>query len=413
VAPNGKADTILTDIHAAQGNATSAPRSARAVLFALSMGGFAIGTTEFAAMALVPYFSADLGVTEARAADAISAYALGVVVGAPVLAVLGAKLSRRMLLVALMVAFGLFNTLSAIAPDFRMLMVARFLSGLPHGAYFGVAALVAASVVPRGQRSRAVARVMLGLTIATTLGVPFANVLGQTVGWRFGFGLVGLLAAATAAAVALKAPADPADPEANPLRELRALASRQIWLILITGAVGFGGFFAVYTYLASTLTTTMQAPPIAVPAMLMLAGLGMTVFTLVAGWAVDRNQTLAGYAFLGLGTLVLLAYPAATGSLWTLAPVVFCLSVIGGLSTVLQIRLMDVAGDAQQLAAALNHSAFNVANALGPFLAARAVAAGWGFPSSGYVGAALSLVGIALYAITLADARRSAWRGSR
>lgn len=403
----------MTDLHATETAALTAPRSPRAVLFALAMGGFAIGTTEFAAMALVPYFSTDLGVSEARAADAISAYALGVVVGAPVLAVAGAKLSRRTLLIVLMVAFGLFNTLSALAPDFRMLMAARFLSGLPHGAYFGVAALVAASVVPHGQRSRAVARVMLGLTIATTLGVPFANVLGQTVGWRFGFGLVGLLAAATATAVALKAPATPPAPGANPLRELRALASRQVWLILITGAVGFGGFFAVYTYLASTLMTTMQAPPVAVPAMLMLAGAGMTVFTLVAGWAVDRNQVLAGYAFLGLGTLVLLAYPAATASLWTLAPVVFCLSVIGGLSTVLQIRLMDVAGEAQQLAAALNHSAFNVANALGPFLAARAVAAGWGFPSSGYVGAALSLAGLALYAIMLADARRSAWRGAR
>lgn len=401
----------MSDLQATE--AAAATRSPRAVLFALAMGGFAIGTTEFAAMALVPYFSADLGVTEARAADAISAYALGVVVGAPVLAVLGAKLPRRSLLIVLMLAFGLFNTLSALAPDFRMMMLARFLSGLPHGAYFGVAALVAASVVERGQRSRAVARVMLGLTVATTLGGPFANVLGQTVGWRFGFGIVGLLAAATALAVALKAPADRPDPGANPLRELKALASRQVWLILITGAVGFGGFFAVYTYLASTLITTMQAPAIAVPAMLMLAGAGMTVFTLVAGWAADRNPVAAGYAFLGLGTLVLLIYPAATVSLWTLAPVVFCLSVIGGLSTVLQIRLMDVAGEAQQLAAALNHSAFNVANALGPFLAARAVAAGWRFPSSGYVGAALSLAGLGLYALMLADARRSAWRGSR
>jgi len=402
-----------SDLQSQQAQTPARPHSARAVLVALAMGGFAIGTTEFAAMALVPYFSADLGVSEARAADAISAYALGVVVGAPVLAVAGAKLSRRVLLIVLMLAFGLFNTLSALAPDFRMLMAARFLSGLPHGAYFGVAALVAASVVPREQRSRAVARVMLGLTIATTLGVPLANVLGQTVGWRFGFGIVGLLAAATALAVALKAPADRPDPGANPLRELRALASRQVWLILITGAVGFGGFFAVYTYLASTLMTTMQAPPVAVPAMLMLAGVGMTVFTLVAGWAADRNPVAAGYAFLGIGTLVLLIYPAATTSLWTLAPVVFCLSVIGGLSTVLQIRLMDVAGEAQQLAAALNHSAFNVANALGPFLAARAVAAGWGFPSSGYVGAGLSLAGLGLYALMLADARRSAWRGSR
>lgn len=381
--------------------------SPRVVILALALGGFAIGTTEFAAMALVPNFSAALGVSEARAADAISAYALGVVVGAPLLAVLGAGLPRRILLVLLMLVFGVFNVASALSPDFRTMLIFRFLSGLPHGAYFGVAALVAASVVPLRQRSTAVSRVMLGLTIATTLGVPMASVLGQTLGWRWGFGIVGVLAAATALAVFLTAPRDGPAPGANPLRELSALANRQVWLIMATGAIGFGGFFAVYTYLSSTLLTTMQAPGWSVPAMLMLAGLGMTVFTLIFGWATDRSQSVAGYAALGLGTVVLLIYPSATASLWTLAPVVFGFSVIGGLTMVLQTRLMDVAGEAQQLAAALNHAAFNTANALGPFLAAQAVAAGYGFPSSGYVGAGLSVAGIVLFTITLWDARRS------
>lgn len=381
-------------------------QSPRLVILALSLGGFAIGTTEFAAMALLPYFSAALEVTEARAADAISAYALGVVVGAPTLAVLGARMPRRMLLVWLMVAFAVFNTLSALSPTFGTMLAFRFLSGLPHGAYFGVAALVAASVVPPGRRSAAVARVMLGLTVATTLGVPVASVLGQTIGWRWGFGIVGLLALSTAAAVFVLAPREGPAPGANPLRELSALGNRQVWLTLATGAIGFGGFFAVYTYLASTLTSTMQAPAATVPLMLMIAGAGMTMFTLVFGWAADRNQALAGFAALGFGTLVLLAYPSATVSLWTMAPAVFLVSVVGGLSTVLQTRLMDVAGEAQQLAAALNHSAFNVANALGPFLAARAIEAGYGFPSSGYVGAALSLAGMAIFAVTLWDARR-------
>ncbi|MWD28147.1 MFS transporter [Aquicoccus sp. SCR17] len=370
------------------------------------MGGFAIGTTEFAAMALVPNFAAALGVTEARAADAISAYALGVVVGAPTLAVLGARMSRRMLLVWLMLAFGVFNVASAMAPDFRTMLIFRFLSGLPHGAYFGVAALVAASVVPLRQRSSAVARVMVGLTVATTIGVPTASVLGQTLGWRWGFGIVGLLAAATAVAVYLLAPRDGPAPGANPLRELSALKSRQVWLTLATGAIGFGGFFAVYTYLSSTLLLTMGEAEWTVPAMLMLAGLGMTCFTLLFGWAADRNQSLAGFASLGCGAVIMAIYPSATGSLWTLAPVVFLFAITGGLSTVLQTRLMDVAGEAQQLAAALNHAAFNAANALGPFLAAQAVAAGYGFPASGYVGAGLSVAGIAVFAITLWDARR-------
>jgi DHA1 family inner membrane transport protein len=372
------------------------------------MGGFAIGTTEFAAMALLPDFAADLGVSEARAADAISAYALGVVVGAPVLAVSGTRMRKRMLLVWLMLAFAVFNTLSALAPDFALFTASRFLSGLPHGAYFGVAALVAASVVPRDKRASAVARVFLGLTLATTLGVPVASWASQYIGWRSGFLFVGALALATALAVTLKAPRTPADPNANPLRELGALKNRQVWLTLATGAIGFGGFFAVYTYIASTVQTTLGGSETDVAIMLVVAGAGMTVFNLVMGSFADRNMNLTGFVAFGGGALVLLAYPlAATAGLWTMGIAVALMAVLGGVSTVMQTRLMNVAGDAQQLAASLHHAAFNLANALGPFLAARVVAAGYGFPASGYVGAALSAAGVVLFAITLWDARRS------
>lgn len=382
--------------------------SPRAVLFALGMGGFAIGTTEFAAMALLPDFAADLGVSEARAADAISAYALGVVVGAPVLAVSGTRMRKRMLLVWLMLAFAVFNTLSALAPDFALFTASRFLSGLPHGAYFGVAALVAASVVPRDKRASAVARVFLGLTLATTLGVPVASWASQYIGWRSGFLFVGALALSTALAVTLKAPRTPADPNANPLRELGALKNRQVWLTLATGAIGFGGFFAVYTYIASTVQTTLGGSETDVAIMLVVAGAGMTVFNLVMGSFADRNMNLTGFVAFGGGALVLLAYPlAATAGLWTMGIAVALMAVLGGVSTVMQTRLMNVAGDAQQLAASLHHAAFNLANALGPFLAARVVAAGYGFPASGYVGAALSAAGVVLFAITLWDARRS------
>lgn len=382
--------------------------SARAVLFALAMGGFAIGTTEFAAMALVPDFAADLGVTEAKAADAISAYALGVVVGAPVLAVAGARMRKRMLLIWLMLAFAVFNTLSALAPTFGLFTASRFLSGLPHGAYFGVAALVAASVVPRNKRASAVARVFLGLTIATTIGVPAASFLSQFIGWRSGFVIVGGLALATAVAVYLKAPRTPADPDANPLRELGALKNRQVILTLLTGAIGFGGFFAVYTYIASTVQTTLGGSETAVAAMLMVAGLGMTVFTIVMGALADRSLNVTAFIAFAGGVVVLGLYPAAAyGGLWSMAVVIGFMGVLGGVSTVMQTRLMNVAGDAQQLAASLHHAAFNTANALGPFLAARVIEAGYGFPASGYVGAGLSAAGFVLYAVTLWDARRS------
>lgn len=384
--------------------------SPRAVLFALALGGFAIGTTEFASMALLPGFAADLGVSEAKAADAISAYALGVVVGAPIFAVAGAKMRKRMLLIWLMLAFAVFNTLSALAPGFGSFTLSRFLSGLPHGAYFGVAALVAASVVPPHKRASAVARVFVGLTLATTIGVPAASWLSQYLGWRVGYVVVGILALLTALAVMLKAPRTPANPDAAPLRELAALKNRQVWLTLSTGAIGFGGFFAVYTYIASTVETTLGGSSNAVALMLTVVGIGMTVFNLLMGHLADRNLNRTAYIAFGAGTVILLLYPlAAQTSLWTMGAAVMAMTVLGGVSTVMQTRLMNVAGEAQQLAASLHHAAFNMANALGPFLAARAISAGYGFPSAGYVGAALSAMGMLIFAITLWDARRNGY----
>ncbi len=176
------------------------------VLGALAMGGFAIGTTEFASMSLLPHFAKDLGVDAPTAGHAISAYALGVVVGAPVIAVAAARWPRRIILIVLMAMFAVAHVLSALAPTFGWMIVFRFLSGLPHGAYFGVAALVAASVAPPHKRARAVAMVMIGLTVATIVGVPLANVVGQWIGWRWGFVIVAVLAGLAATAVAIFAP---------------------------------------------------------------------------------------------------------------------------------------------------------------------------------------------------------------
>ncbi|GMA76952.1 hypothetical protein GCM10025880_33690 [Methylorubrum aminovorans] len=202
-------ETASIDAEAAEAAApaVAAPGTNPAlVLAALAVGGFAIGTTEFAAMSLLPAFAPDLGLDAPTAGHVISAYALGVVVGAPVIAVLAAKVARRTLLVGLMVLFALGNALSALAPSYGWMLAFRFLAGLPHGAYFGVAALVAASLVPRERRTQAVSRVILGLTIARVLGVPLANGIGQLVGWRWSFGLVAVLALLTAVLVRLHAP---------------------------------------------------------------------------------------------------------------------------------------------------------------------------------------------------------------
>lgn len=388
------------------------PARARAVhpglaLFALSIGGFAIGTTEFAAMSLLPYFAGAFGIDAPTAGHAISAYALGVVVGAPVIAVLAARVARRTLLVALMLLFAAGNGLSALAPGYGWLIAFRFLSGLPHGAYFGVAALVAASLVPRERRTQAVARVMLGLTTATVVGVPFANAVGQLVGWRWGFAIVAVLALATALMVGRFAPEQRAEAGASPLAELGAFRRGQVWLTLLTGAIGFGGMFAVYTYFADTLLAVTHAPPAAIPLGLAVFGLGMTVGNLVCGWAADRALMPSAGLTLVWSVAALLIYPFATHSLWTILPSVFLVGCGGGLAIILQSRLMDVAEDAQTLAAALNHSAFNAANALGPLLAGLAIAGGFGWSSSGWVGAALALGGLGVWAVSLALDRRA------
>ena len=376
----------------------------------LAVGGFAIGTTEFATMSLLPDMARDLGVDAPTAGHLISAYALGVVVGAPLLAVVGARMARRTLLIVLMGLFAIGNALSAAAPGYGAMMAFRFLCGLPHGAYFGIATLVAASLVDQGRRTRAAARVLLGLTVATIVGVPAANALGQLIGWRSCFVIVAALAALTATLVALFAPRDAADPQASPLRELTALKRRQVWLTLAVGAIGFGGLFAVYTYLADTMLAVTKVPQATVPLALAVFGVGMTAGNLIVPRFADRALLPSAAGVLVWSAVALALWPVAAGHLWSVLVAMLLIGLGGSLGTVLQTRLMDVAGEAQALAAALNHSAFNTANALGPWLGGLAIAAGYGWTSTGWVGAALALAGLAVLAVSWlvdrADRRR-------
>ena len=370
------------------------------VQLALAVGGFAIGTTEFATMSLVPDMARELQISEPTAGHIISAYALGVVVGAPLFAVLSARMAQRSVLILLMTLFALGNGLSAIADDYQSMLLFRFFSGLPHGAYFGIAMLLAASLVPANRRAAAVGRVILGLTVATIVGVPLANWLGQVVGWRWGFVVVSLLALLTVALVALYAPRDKPDTNASPLRELGALKNRDVWMTLLTGAVGFGGLFAVYTYLASTLIEVTGASSHALPLVLAVFGVGMTVGNLVVPRFADRALMPTAGALLLYAAICLAVFPFAAHALWSITLVMFLIGTSSALATVLQTRLMDVAGDGQRLAAALNHSAFNTANALGPWLGGLAISAGYGWTSTGWVGVALAIGGLLIWALS-------------
>ncbi|MDN4999771.1 MFS transporter [Bradyrhizobium sp. GCM10027634] len=392
---------MTTSPHATSPRHSAPPRLA-IVLFSLAMGGFAIGTTEFASMSLLPFFAADLHIDEPTAGHAISAYALGVVLGAPLIAVLGAKFARRTQLLALMAVFALGNALTALAPSFGSMVAARFLSGLPHGAYFGIAALMAASLVPQHRRSQAVGQVMLGLTVATIIGVPLANLIGQALGWRASFGLVSVLALLTVLLCALFAPRDQAG-RSDPLRELGALKSRRVWTTLAISAIGFGGMFAVYTYLATTLIEVTKVSTEVIPFFLAIFGIGATLGNLFVPRFADRALMPTAGGILVFATVALLAFPLVAGNRWLLAIDIFAIGASVALGAILQTRLMDVAGDAQALAAALNHSAFNTANALGPFLGGLAIRQGLGWTSTGPVGAALAVLGLLIWFVAWRD----------
>jgi MFS transporter, DHA1 family, inner membrane transport protein len=395
---------------ATKDKAPAVPHSRLAVTLielALAVGSFGIGTGEFAIMGLLPNVAQEFNVTTPEAGYAISAYALGVVVGAPIIAVMAAKLARQTLLLLLMAVFAVGNAVSALAPSFESFVLLRFLTGLPHGAYFGVAALVAASLVPPNKRTQAVARVMMGLTVATLLGTPVATWFGQILSWRIAFGAVGFMGALTVVLIWLFLPKDKVQEGASPIRELSAFRRKQVWFTLGIGAVGFGGLFSVFSYIASTATEVAQMPESAVPVMMALFGSGMIIGNLVGAWFADRNLMATIGGVLACSVVVMTVLWLTAENPYMLSACVFLVGCSVAIGPALQTRLMDVAADAQTLAAALNHSAFNIANALGAWLGGLAIAAGYGFASTGWVGAVLAVAGLVVFGLSLASDQRS------
>lgn len=366
-------------------------------ILALAMGGFAIGTTEFAMMGLLKEIETGLHISTPQAGNLISAYALGVVVGAPVFAAVGARLPRKHLALGLMLFLSLANLTSFIAPDYATMLVTRFASGLPHGAFFGVAAVIAASLVAPTKRGWAISMVMGGLTVANVIGVPLATWLGQTFGWRLLFVVVGAIGMATVVLLWKFVPFEPAHPEASIRRELGALKRIQVWLALLIGVIGFGGFFAVYTYIAHTMTSVAGIPEFLIPAVVALYGLGMVVGNIIGGRIADKSVMGTIYLVMPGIALALVVYGIAAHWAWSAFIMAFVVGAIGSmLVPPLQTRLLDASPDAPSLASSLNHSALNVANALGAFLGGTVIAWGWGYVAPAFVGAGLAMLGLGI-----------------
>ena len=378
-------------------------------VLALAVGSFAIGTTEFVAMGLLPDIAASLGISEPTAGHVISAYALGVVIGAPLIAALTARIPRKTLLLGLMAVFTLGNLASVLAPSYGTLMAARFAAGLPHGAFFGAAALVAAHLMGPQNRAKAVAHVMCGLTVATVIGVPMASWLGQALGWRSAFALVVAVGLVTLAALWFWLPARLRTMQStSPLTELGALRRVQVWLALLVGMIGFGGMFAVYTYISTTMTDVAGLPRDLVPLALMVFGIGMVIGNLVGGRLADRSVVRALYLSMGTLGAVLAVFVFASHNPYTAMVVLFGIGASGSaVAPALQTRLMDVARDAQTLAAALNHSALNIGNATGAWVGGLVIAAGYGYTAPAAAGGVLAAAGILVLTVSLLLQRRT------
>ncbi|MEW2478589.1 MFS transporter [Mycobacterium sp. NPDC049093] len=401
---------MTTSLERARSIVAPDPTVRMLAVFALALGGFGIGTTEFVAMGLLPDIATGFGITEPTAGHVISAYALGVVVGAPVIAALTARWPRKALLLTLMTVFTLGNVASMLAPTYATLVTARFVTGLPHGAFFGIAALAAAHLMGPQNRAKAVAYVLCGLTVATVLGVPLASWLGQALGWRSAFGLVVGAGLVTLAAQWAWLPEQlRAMHVTSPLTELGALRRPQVWLAVLVGMIGFGGMFAVYTYISTTMTDVTGLPRSLVPVALMVFGLGMVVGNLIGGRLADISVVRALYLALGSLAVLLAAFSLGSHSPWTALPLLFGVGVAGSaVGPALQTRLMDVAHDAQTLAAALNHSALNIGNATGAWVGGLVIAAGFGYTAPAAAGAALAVGGLLVFTASVALQRRSA-----
>lgn len=375
-------------------------------LIALAIGAFGIGVTEFAPMGLLPVIANDLGVSIPAAGLLISAYAVGVMIGAPLMTLTTGRVPRRTLLIGLATIFTVGNVLAAISDSYWLLLAARILTSFNHGAFFGVGSIVAASLVPPHRQAGAVAAMFMGLTIATIVGVPLATWAGEHLGWRASFWGIAALGVATIVSLRVTLPPLPAPRDGNALAELRVLARGKVLGALALTVVGSSAMFTVFTYIAPILRDATNASLAFITAMLVTFGFGLTVGNWLGGRFADRSVDRTLIVTLASLSAILVAFAATMPYAWASAVLIFLWGVASfALVPPLQIRVMSAAADAPNLASAVNIGAFNLGNAFGAALGGGVIAAGLGYPAVALAGAATAAAGLA--AVVLA-ARRSA-----
>lgn len=364
-------------------------------LIALATGAFGIGVTEFAPMGMLPGIASDLGVSIPAAGLLVSAYAIGVLIGAPLMTLTTGKIPRRYLLIGLMAIFTLGNLMSALAADYTSLLIARVVTSLNHGAFFGVGSVVAASLVAPDKRAGAVAAMFMGLTLATIGGVPLAAWFGEVLGWRTAFWGISGLGLITMLALWFALPNVELPKSDGVLAEIRVLGRGPVLAALALTVVGSSAMFTVFTYIAPILSTQTHASTGFITAMLVLYGVGLTLGNMWGGKAADRSIDRTLIVSLGALILVLLAFTVLMR--WPLpAAVAILIWGIASFAIVppLQMRVMEAAKAAPNLASAVNIGAFNLGNAIGAALGGAVINAGLGYPAISLAGAAMAALGL-------------------
>ncbi len=378
-------------------------------LVALAVGAFGIGVTEFAPMGMLPVIAADLRVSIPSAGLLVSAYALGVLIGAPVMTLATARLERRTLLVVLMAIFTLGNALSALAGDYWMLMAARIVTSFNHGAFFGVGSVVAAGLVPPERRAGAVAAMFTGLTVATIGGVPAATWASEVLGWRTAFAGIAGVGAVAMLSLRLALPALPAAEGGDMRAELRVLKRAPVVMALALTTIGFGGVFTVFTYIVPILRNVTHGSTAYVTAMLMLFGVGATIGNALGGRLADRSAERALTIMLVVLAVTLLGF---TGMMRWPIPAAIAILIWGIASFAivppLQMRVMDAAVEAPNLASAMNIGAFNLGNAIGAAVGGGVIGVGLGLPAVAAAGAAMAALALAILLVVSGQPRAAA-----
>jgi len=366
-------------------------------LLALAVGAFAIGTTEFTPMGLLPVIAQGLQVTVPKAGGLVTAYAVGVMVGAPFITLLLARLRRKSALTLLMGIYVAGNLLSAVAGSYELLFASRVLTSLAHGAFFGLGAVEASAVVAPERRASAVATMFMGLTVANIIGVPAATWLGMNFGWHMAFGVTAILGLLTMVAVQWALPAREAGPVPDVASELKALLRANVLLALLTTAIGAGAMFVLYTYIAPILQHITHASPLVITIALMLTGVGFSIGNAIGGRSADRSLDGSLLMFFPILGAVMLLFPWAAQTV----PGALIATLVWGAATfalmpALQMRVMQAAHDAPALASSVNIGAFNLGNAIGAAFGGIALSMGLGYAGVSVIGTALALVGVGL-----------------